>query len=105
MQHKILMASAVAATLIAGTAAASADGYAHYGNSVGWVASNAGYDGPNAGYAYEYGAPQPMYYPAPTAWGQSYYNGSNHPTPSSSQGDVGPDGNNNGTTSGVYRQW
>jgi hypothetical protein len=24
-------------------------------------------------------------------------NGTNHPTPSSTQGDVGPDGNNNGT--------
>ena len=105
MQNKIMMASAVAATLIAGTAAASADGYTRTGNSVAWVASDSGFDGPNAGYAPEYGAPQPTYYSAPTVWGQGYYNGSNHPTPSSTQGDVGPDGNNNGTQSGVYRQW
>lgn len=32
-------------------------------------------------------------------------NGSDHPTPSSTQGDVGPEGNNNGTLTGVYRSW
>jgi hypothetical protein len=31
------------------------------------------------------------------------FNGTNHPTPSSTQGDVGPDGNNNGTLTGSYR--
>jgi hypothetical protein len=34
-----------------------------------------------------------------------YGNGTNHPTPSSTQGDVGPQGNDNGTTTGIYRQW
>ncbi|OMI10912.1 hypothetical protein BSN85_14280 [Bradyrhizobium brasilense] len=33
------------------------------------------------------------------------FNGTNHPTPSSTQGDVGPEGNNNGTLTGVYRRW
>ncbi|MGY3486949.1 hypothetical protein ACVW1C_004832 [Bradyrhizobium sp. USDA 4011] len=32
-------------------------------------------------------------------------NGSNHPAPSSTQGDVGPEGNNNGTLTGVSQQW
>ncbi|WP_322515620.1 hypothetical protein SR870_22005 [Rhodopseudomonas palustris] len=30
-------------------------------------------------------------------------NGANHPTPSSTQGDVGPSGNNNGTQTGTGR--
>lgn len=29
----------------------------------------------------------------------------NHPTPSSTRGDVGPEGNNNGTLTGIYRNW
>ena len=47
------------------------------------------------------------YYPAQPGWYGSYdaYNGTNHPTPSSSHGDVGPEGNNNGTLTGAYRQW
>ena len=32
-------------------------------------------------------------------------NGTNHPAPSSTQGDDGPEGNNNGTLTGVYRSW
>jgi hypothetical protein len=45
-----------------------------------------------------------MYQPAqPARYGAM--NGSNHPAPSSTQGDVGPEGNNNGTLTGVYLQW
>jgi hypothetical protein len=35
-----------------------------------------------------------------TGAGYGAWNGANHPTPSSTQGDVGPQGNNNGTQSG-----
>jgi hypothetical protein len=95
MQRKIKLTALVAASLIAGTAGAFAQGYDRYGNTAGWQPVGPGY---------ESFAPRPMYYPGPAPWGRGY-NGSNHPTPSSSQGDVGPDGNNNGTLSGRYRQW
>lgn len=45
-----------------------------------------------------------MYYSG-TAGPYAALNGTNHPTPSSTQGDVGPDGNNNGTLTGGYRNW
>ncbi|MBR0696677.1 hypothetical protein [Bradyrhizobium lablabi] len=96
MQQKIKILSLVAASLIATTAGAFAQGYDAYGNPVGWD---------RAGPRYESVQPRAMYYP-----GQQYQyygspNGTNHPTPSSTQGDVGPDGNNNGTLTGRYRQW
>jgi hypothetical protein len=116
MQRKIQLAALAAATIIAGTAAASAGDYGPGGNGYGGQATStyayrnsyAWAPGPvyDAGPGYEEGyvavAPQPMYYPAP-GWGRGY-NGTNHPTPSSSQGDVGPEGNNNGTLSG-YNRW
>jgi hypothetical protein len=118
MQRTIKMAALAAVTLAAGTAAASAGeygpgGYGYGGQSSDYYAyrnSNAWAPGPgyDAGPGYEEGyvavAPQPMYYRG-YGRGYGYYgNGSNHPTPSSSQGDVGPEGNNNGTLSG-YNRW
>ena len=107
MQRTIKIAALAAVTIVAGTAGALADeygyynggrGYARYGDSFAW-APGPGY-GP--GY-YAPGGPQPMYY---RGYAPGYYgNGANHPTPSSTQGDVGPDGNNNGTRTGVYRRW
>jgi hypothetical protein len=97
MQQKIQLMALVAATLVAGTAGAFAQVYDRYGNAVGWQPV-----GPRPGY--ETSVPPPMYYPGPVAWGRGF-NGTNHPTPSSTQGDVGPGGNNNGTLTGRYRQW
>lgn len=94
MLRKTKILSLAAASLIATTAGAFAQGYYPYGNS------RAYYDGPR----YETVQPHVMYQPAQPGW-YGAMNGSNHPTPSSSQGDVGPDGNNNGTLTGVYRQW
>ena len=99
MQRKIQLTALVAVSLIAGTAGAFAQGYDRYGNTMAWQ--------PGPGYAAP--VPRPMYYPAPGyypgpgPWGRGF-NGANHPTPSSSQGDVGPGGNNNGTLTGRY-QW
>lgn len=45
-----------------------------------------------------------MYYSG-TAGSYAALSGTNHPTPSSTQGDVGPDGNNYGTLTGAYRNW
>ncbi|ABE41500.1 hypothetical protein [Rhodopseudomonas pseudopalustris] len=44
--------------------------------------------------------------PAPgmTTGSSGRMNGANHPTPQSTQGDVGPEGNNNGTQTGTYRR-
>jgi hypothetical protein len=92
MHNKWKLLPLIAALLIAGTAAASAQGYDRFGNPVGW--------GPR----YEPVQPRAQYYPGPTGPYGSL-NGTNHPTPSSTQGDVGPEGNNNGTRTGVYRQW
>ena len=100
MQRTIKMAALAAATLVLGTAAASAQGYARYGDTMAWVPPAQGYDSEPVYDA----APAPMYAPGRASWGRGY-NGTNHPTPSSSQGDVGPQGNNNGTLTGVYRQW
>jgi len=97
MQQKIKFLSLAAASLIAMTAGAYAQGYDAYGNQVGW----------DRNYPREQAAPPRVTsHPAQPGWYGSYgYNGSNHPTPSSTQGDVGPEGNNNGTLTGVYRQW
>ena len=94
MQRKIKLMSLVAATFMAGTAGAFAQGYQVYGSSTAWEPV-----GPRYGYV----SPQPMYWGPGERYGA--LNGSNHPTPSSTQGDVGPQGNNNGTLSGYYRQW
>ncbi|KWV48549.1 hypothetical protein AS156_18995 [Bradyrhizobium macuxiense] len=99
MQTKIKIVSLAAATLLATTAGAFAQGYYPYGN----YGAGRYYGGPS----YETGQPNVMmYYPAqPGRYGS--FNGSNHPTPSSTQGDVGPEGNNNGTLTGpyYYNQW
>ena len=102
MQRTIKMAALAAATLVIGTAAASAQGLArhHARDSMAWVPPAAAYESEPVYDA----APAPVYAPGPATWGRGY-NGTNHPTPSSSQGDVGPGGNNNGTLTGVYRQW
>ncbi len=98
MQRKIQLTALVAVSLIAGTAGAFAQGYDRYGNAMAWQ--------PGPGYAVP--VPRPMYYPGyyqgPGPWGRGL-NGANHPTPSSSQGDVGPGGNNNGTLTGRYWGW
>ncbi|CCD84019.1 conserved exported protein of unknown function [Bradyrhizobium sp. ORS 285] len=100
MQRTIKMAALAAATLVIGTAAASAQGYARYNDSMAFVPPAQSYDSEPV-----YGAVQaPAYAPGPAAWGRGF-NGTNHPTPGSTQGDVGPQGNNNGTQTGIYRQW
>ncbi|WGD56013.1 hypothetical protein QA641_20215 [Bradyrhizobium sp. CB1650] len=95
MQRNTKLACLVTASLVAGTTAASAQTYDWNDSGVGWE---------RGGPAYEPVQPGPMYYPGPaTPYGP--LNGTNHPTPSSTQGDVGPGGNNNGTLSGRYRYW
>ncbi|MGY8711037.1 hypothetical protein RAD16_35350 [Bradyrhizobium sp. 18BD] len=89
MQNTSKLLCLITASLIAGTTAASAQGY-------GWSEPRAGWDRTAPGY-------EPM---QPRAYYPETYgtlNGSNHPAPSSTQGDVGPEGNNNGTLTGVYR--
>ena len=93
MQRKTKILSLAAASLIATTAGAYAQGYYPYRNS------SAYYGGPR----YETVQPRVMYNPQPGWYGAM--NGTNHPAPSSSQGDVGPEGNNKGTLTGVDRQW
>ena len=93
MQRKTKILSIVTASLIASTAGAMAQGYDAYGNSYGWERGAPRHEVPRANY-YQNG---PGYYGS--------LNGSNHPAPSSTQGDVGPQGNNNGTLTGIYRQW
>ncbi|WP_407168457.1 hypothetical protein [Bradyrhizobium sp. ORS 111] len=97
MQTKIKVVSLAAATLFATTAGAFAQGYYPYGNSGPYY---------RGGPRYEAVQPNVMYYPAQPGWYGSL-NGANHPTPSSTQGDVGPEGNNNGTLTGpyYYGQW
>ncbi|QOG20699.1 MULTISPECIES: hypothetical protein [Bradyrhizobium] len=90
MQNKSKLFCLITASLVAGTTAASAQGY-------GWNGPRAGWDAP----AYETVQPR-AYYPEVTG-PYGTLNGSNHPAPSSTQGDVGPAGNNNGTLTGVYR--
>jgi hypothetical protein len=105
MQRK-LPTALVAVFAFAGTSGAFAQGYGRYD-----------YGGPQYGPAYGAPAAPPMYGPryvptaryyrgaAPAPWWGTGFNGTNHPTPSSSQGDVGPGGNNNGTLTGFYRGW
>ncbi|MGY4318148.1 hypothetical protein [Bradyrhizobium sp. JR3.5] len=93
MQRNTNILALAAASLIATTAGAFAQGYYPYGNPAPRY-----YGGPR----YETYQPQVMYN-EPGWYGAM--NGSNHPAPSSTQGDVGPEGNNNGTLTGVYRQW
>ena len=95
MQRKTKLLALVAASLVATTAGALAQGYDRNGNPVGWQ---------RRGDGYEASSPRAMYAPRVV---ESYgaYNGTNHPTPSSTQGDVGPDGNNNGTLTGAYSRW
>lgn len=109
----IAMAALAAATLVTATVGASAGeygpgGYGYGGQGMPTYADRDAYAwAPAPVYevrpGYEEGyvavAPGPYYGPG---WGTGY-NGTNHPTPSSSQGDVGPGGNNNGTRSGYYR--
>ena len=95
MQHKIKILSLVAASLLATTAGAFAQGDDQYGRIVGWQRP-----APRT----ETVQPRVNYYPAQPSWYGSY-NSTNRPAPSSSHGDVGPEGNNNGTLTGVYRQW
>ena len=95
MQNRSKLVGLIAASLIAGTAAASAQTYDRFGNPVGWE---------RRGPTYERVQPRTVYYSG-TAGPYGALNGTNHPTPSSTQGDVGPDGNNNGTLTGGYRSW
>ncbi|MBK3666561.1 hypothetical protein JJE66_35795 [Bradyrhizobium diazoefficiens] len=95
MQRRMKLVPLIAATRVAGTAAASAQTYDRFGNPVGWQRPPP---------AYERVQPRAMYYSG-TAGPYAALNGTNHPTPSSTQGDVGPDGNNNGTLTGGYRNW
>ncbi|MGY4308592.1 hypothetical protein ACVIJ6_005835 [Bradyrhizobium sp. USDA 4369] len=101
------LAALTAVTLVAGAAAATADeygpgGYGYGGQTTSTYAYRGSYAWAPAP-VYEEGyvavAPGPYY---GRGWGTGY-NGTNHPTPSSTQGDVGPGGNNNGTRTGYYR--
>lgn len=94
MQNKTKLIGAIAAALVVGTTAASAQGYDWNGPRAGWDRSAPAYEPVQPG----------AYYPdAVGPYGA--LNGTNHPTPSSTQGDVGPGGNNNGTLTGRYRSW
>lgn len=107
MKSKITLMSVVAASLMAAATAASAQGYPTAGYPTGPTGGmTGGWAGPPAQ------AVPPSYYGgAYGAYGAyDYYGGApttrgwrqNHPTPHSTQGDVGPDGNNNGTLTGRY---
>lgn len=99
MQRTIKMTALAAAALVIGTVSVSAQGYGRHGqryrDSMAWVPPGPVYD---AGPGYVVGPTGPYYHYRPRG-----YNGANHPTPSSTQGDVGPSGNNNGTLTGRYR--
>ncbi|MGY4474285.1 hypothetical protein [Bradyrhizobium sp. USDA 3364] len=96
MQRNTKILALAAASLIATTAGAFAQSYYPYASP-----GTRYYGGPR------YGAqPYVTYNQVEPGWyGYGAMNGTNHPTPSSTQGDVGPEGNNNGTLTGVYRQW
>lgn len=84
----IRLSGAIAAALLATTFAASAQGQTDSrGNAMG--SQNVGN-----------GTPRTVAPGATTGMGGTGMNGANHPTPSSTQGDVGPRGNNNGTLTG-----
>jgi hypothetical protein len=91
MKRNMTVMSLVAASLIAGTAGAYAATYPT-GQADEWKPGPPAAAAPAQAYDY-YGR---------YAWNERP-NGSNHPTPESTQGDVGPGGNNNGTVTGVYR--
>ena len=91
MQNKSKLLCLITASLIAGTAAASAQNYDWNGPRMGWDRTPA------------YAPVQPRAYYPDVAGPYGAFNGTNHPTPSSTQGDVGPEGNNNGTLTGGYR--
>ncbi|TWB96060.1 hypothetical protein FBZ93_108100 [Bradyrhizobium macuxiense] len=98
MQRNTKIMALAAASLIATTAGAFAQGYYPYGNP-----GYRYYGGPRYG-AQPYAQPYVMYNQTEPGW--YGFTGSNHPTPSSTQGDVGPEGNNNGTLTGpYYRAW
>lgn len=95
MNQKIKFLSLAAASLLATTAGAYAQGYVYESDSeMGPAYSRYDTTPP----------PAATYYQAQPGW-YGAMNGSNHPVPSSTQGDVGPQGNNNGTLTGVYRRW
>ena len=95
MRRNMKMMSLAAASLIATTAGALAQGYVRYEHSGGWQ-----FGGPS----YYSAPPSVAYYPGTTGW-YGPMNGANHPAPASTQGDVGPEGNNNGTRTGIYSRW
>ncbi|MGY3452402.1 hypothetical protein [Bradyrhizobium sp. USDA 4353] len=103
----ITMAALAAATVVTGTVGATAGeygpgGYGYGGQVTSTYAYRDSYAwAPAPVYEEGYVAVAPGPYDGP-GWGAGY-NGTNHPTPSSTQGDVGPGGNNNGTRSGYYR--
>ncbi|KPF89440.1 hypothetical protein IP86_27405 [Rhodopseudomonas sp. AAP120] len=89
------IAGAAAAALLATTLAASAQGQTDTrGNAMG--SQHVGNGG-----SMERGTMAPA--PGTTTGAAGSMNGANHPTPSSTQGDVGPGGNNNGTRTGPAR--
>lgn len=92
MQNKSKLLCLITASLVASTAAASAQGYDWSGRSVGWDRTAPAHE-----------PVQPRAYYPDVAGPYGALNGTNHPTPSSTQGDVGPGGNNNGTLTGRYR--
>ncbi|RJF74755.1 hypothetical protein [Rhodopseudomonas palustris] len=88
------IAGAAAAALLATTIAAAAQGQTDTrGNAMG--SQNVGNGSMQRGTM----APAP----GTTTGAAGSMNGANHPTPSSTQGDVGPGGNNNGTRTGPAR--
>jgi hypothetical protein len=94
MQNRSKLLCLITASLVAGTTAASAQGYDWNGARAGWDRT-----------APAYQPVQPRAYYPDVAGAYGALNGTNHPAPSSTQGDVGPGGNNNGTLTGVYRSW
>jgi hypothetical protein len=83
MHSRIKMVAAVAASLLATTMVASAQSQTDSrGNAMG---------------SERVGNGVPTTRTPGVPVGTVGANGANHPTPSSSQGDVGPEGNNNGT--------
>ena len=84
MRYHIRYAAIVAASLLASTLAASAQGQTDKsGKAMG--SEKVGNGSPTTKT------------PGQTSGSNMGANGANHPTPSSTQGDVGPAGNNNGT--------
>jgi hypothetical protein len=91
MQNNSKLLCLITASLVAGTGAAPAQAW--NGVRAGWNRSVPGSE-----------PVQPRAYSPDVAAPYGVLNGTNHPAPGSTQGDVGPDGNNNGTLTGVYRR-